>query len=164
MNTAACLPGHSEVLELVKMSAKMPIEILLVEDSEPDVILTQEAFLNADLPITLHVARDGVEALEFLRRENGHAKAPRPDVILLDINMPRKNGLEVLADLKADSSLQTIPVVVLTTSQADEDILRSYQSHASSYIVKPVEFEQFYSAIQALGEYMLGTVKLPPRS
>ena len=140
-----------------------PIEILLVEDNEPDVILTQEAFENARLPISLHVARDGVEALEFLRRENGYAQAPRPDVILLDINMPRKNGLEVLADLKADSALQTIPVVVLTTSQADEDILRSYQSHASSYIVKPVEFEQFYSAIQALGEYMLGTVKLPPR-
>ncbi len=144
-------------------SLPAPIEILLVEDNEPDVILTQEAFLDSSLPIHLHVARDGVEAMEFLRRENGYAGAVRPDVILLDINMPRKNGLEVLADLKDDPALRTIPVVVLTTSQADEDILRSYQSHASSYIVKPVEFSQFYKAIQSLGEYMLGTVRLPPR-
>ena len=139
------------------------IQILLVEDSEPDVILTQEAFLDAALPIVLHVARDGVEALQFLRREPGFEQAVRPDVILLDINMPRKNGLEVLSELKSDPNLRTIPVVVLTTSQAEEDILRSYQSHASSYIVKPVEFEQFYTAIQALGQYMLSTVKLPPR-
>ena len=140
------------------------IEILLVEDNEPDVILTQEAFVDANLPTHLQVARDGVEALQILRREGPHAAAPRPDVILLDINMPRKNGLEVLAELKGDPELRTIPVVVLTTSQAEEDILRSYQSHASSYIVKPVEFTQFYSAIQALGQYMLGTVRLPPRS
>jgi CheY-like chemotaxis protein len=140
------------------------IQILLVEDSEPDVILTQEAFLDAALPIVMNVARDGVEAMQFLRREPPFQGAPRPDVILLDINMPRKNGLEVLTDLKSDPILRTIPVVVLTTSQAEEDILRSYQSHASSYIVKPVEFEQFYTAIQALGQYMLGTVKLPPRS
>ncbi|WP_293912058.1 response regulator [Deinococcus sp.] len=144
--------------------AQAIIQILLVEDNEPDVILTQEAFLDAGLPITLHVARDGVEAMQFLRREPPYSGAVRPDVILLDINMPRKNGLEVLADLKADVKLRTIPVVVLTTSQADEDILRSYQSHASSYVVKPVEFSEFHSAIQALGQYMLSTVKLPPRS
>lgn len=151
-------------LDSMKMTPNAPIQILLVEDNEPDVILTQEAFLDAGLPINLQVARDGVEALQILRREDGFAGAPRPDVILLDINMPRKNGLEVLAELKADGDLRTIPVVVLTTSQAEEDILRSYQSHASSYIVKPVEFAQFYSAIQALGQYMLGTVRLPPHS
>lgn len=141
-----------------------PVEILLVEDNEPDVVLTQEAFEEADIPSALHVASDGVEALQFLRREGKYAAAPRPDVILLDINMPRKNGLEVLAELKADPELRSIPVVVLTTSQADEDILRSYQSHASSYIVKPVDFEQFYSAIETLGKYMLSIVRLPPRT
>lgn len=146
------------------MSKQKPIEILLVEDNEPDVVLTQEAFEDAEIPNSLHVAGDGVEALEFLRREGKYAHAPRPDVILLDINMPRKNGLEVLAELKADPELCAIPVVVLTTSQADEDILRSYQSHASSYIVKPVEFAQFYSAIEALGKYMLSIVRLPPRA
>ncbi len=145
------------------MSEQKPIEILLVEDNEPDVVLTQEAFEDAEIANNLHVAGDGVEALQFLRREGHFANAPRPDVILLDINMPRKNGLEVLAELKADPELRAIPVVVLTTSQADEDILKSYQSHASSYIVKPVEFGQFYSAIEALGKYMLTIVRLPPR-
>ncbi|WP_043817171.1 response regulator [Deinococcus maricopensis] len=141
-----------------------PIEILLVEDNEPDILLTQEAFEEARVPNRLHIARDGVEAMQFLRREAAFANKPRPDVILLDINMPRKNGLEVLEELKGDPELKTIPVVVLTTSQADEDILRSYQSHASSYIVKPVEFDNFYQAIQALGRYMLSIVRLPPRA
>jgi CheY-like chemotaxis protein len=139
-----------------------PIEILLVEDSEPDVILTREAFAAAGVSNRLHVARDGVEALEFLRREPGYEDVPRPDVILLDINMPRKNGLEVLAELKRDPLLMTIPVIILTTSQADEDILRSYQAHAASYVVKPIAFEQFYQAIQALGRYMLTIVRVPP--
>ena len=140
----------------------IPIEILLVEDSEPDVILTQEAFAAAGVANRLHVARDGVEALDFLRREDGYADAPRPDVILLDINMPRKNGLEVLAEIKRDPLLMTIPVIILTTSQADEDILRSYQAHAASYVVKPIEFGQFYQVIQALGRYMLSIVRVPP--
>ncbi|KEF34142.1 chemotaxis protein CheY [Deinococcus sp. RL] len=139
-----------------------PIEILLVEDSEPDIILTQEAFAAAGVSNRLHVARDGVEALDFLRRAPGYEEAPRPDVILLDINMPRKNGLEVLEDLKRDPSLMTIPVIVLTTSQADEDILRSYQAHAASYVVKPIDFAHFYLAIQALGRYMLSIVRVPP--
>lgn len=140
----------------------IPIEILLVEDSEPDVILTQEAFAAAGVANRLHVARDGVEALDFLRRGDGYADAPRPDVILLDINMPRKNGLEVLAEIKHDPLLMTIPVIVLTTSEADEDILRSYQAHAASYVVKPIEFGQFYQVIQALGRYMLTIVRVPP--
>lgn len=139
-----------------------PIEILLVEDSEPDVILTQEAFAAAGVSNRLHVTRDGVEALAFLHRQDGYADVPRPDVILLDINMPRKNGLEVLAEIKRDPLLMTIPVIILTTSQADEDILRSYQAHAASYVVKPIEFGQFYQVIQALGRYMLSIVRVPP--
>lgn len=118
----------------VTASAVRPIEILLVEDNEPDIILTQEAFEEARVANHLHVARDGVEALDFLYRRGPFEGKPRPDVVLLDINMPRKNGLEVLEEIKADPDLRAIPVIVLTTSQADEDILRSYQSHASSYI------------------------------
>ncbi|MFC4425369.1 response regulator [Deinococcus navajonensis] len=135
-----------------------PIEILLVEDSEPDIQLTCEAFSEAGIVNTLHVARDGVEAMELLRRRPG---IPRPDVILLDINMPRMNGLEMLEELKRDPALMTIPVIMLTTSQAEEDILRSYQAHAASYVVKPVDFERFYEAIRALGRYMLTIVRSP---
>ena len=140
-----------------------PIEILLVDDSEPDIVLTREAFAEAGILNRLHVTRDGVEAMSFLRQEEGYTRAPRPDVILLDINMPRKGGLEVLDELKSDPALSSIPVVVMTTSQSEQDVLRSYQSHASSYVVKPVEFEQFYAAIHALGRYMLTIVRLPPR-
>ncbi|GAA5511884.1 response regulator rcp1 [Deinococcus carri] len=144
------------------MPEATPIEILLVEDSEPDIMLTEEAFAAAGITNRLHVTRDGVEALAFLRQQEEYAEAPRPDVILLDINMPRMNGLEVLAELKRDPLLMTIPVIVLTTSQADEDILRSYQAHAASYVVKPIDFTHFYQAIQALGRYMLSVVRLPP--
>ncbi|NTX99631.1 response regulator [Deinococcus sp. JMULE3] len=138
----------------------MPVHILLVEDSEADIILTQEAFREAGILIDLNVARDGVEALEFLRDPT----CPRPDVILLDINMPRMNGLELLRVLKHDPAFMTIPVIMLTTSRAEEDILRSYQAFAASYVVKPVEFGKFYDAIQALGRYMLTIVRLPPRA
>ena len=140
-----------------------PIEILLVEDSEPDILLTQEAFEDARIANNLHVTRDGVEALSFLRRLPPFERAVRPDVILLDINMPRKSGLEVLNEVKADPELRHIPVVILTTSQADEDILKSYQGHASSYIVKPVGFDNFYQAIKAFEAYWLSFVRFPPR-
>lgn len=139
-----------------------PIEILLVEDTEADILLTEEAFAAAGIANRLHVARDGVEALAFLRGGGEDAGAPRPDVILLDINMPRMNGLELLAVLKRDPLLMTIPVIILTTSQAEEDILRSYQAHAASYVVKPIDFDRFYEAIQALGRYMLTIVRMPP--
>ncbi|BDP41489.1 response regulator [Deinococcus aetherius] len=139
-----------------------PIEILLVEDTEADILLTEEAFAAAGIANRLHVVRDGVEALAFLRQEGRYAGAPRPDVILLDINMPRMNGLELLAVLKRDPTLMTIPVIILTTSQAEEDILRSYQAHAASYVVKPIDFGRFYEAIQALGRYMLTIVRVPP--
>ncbi|ULH14712.1 response regulator [Deinococcus sp. KNUC1210] len=141
-----------------------PIEILLVEDSEPDILLTQEAFEDARIANNLHVTRDGVEALSFLRRQPPFEHAARPDVILLDINMPRKSGLEVLNEVKADPDLRHIPVVILTTSQADEDILKSYQGHASSYIVKPVGFDNFYQAIKAFETYWLSFVRFPPRN
>ncbi|MFC4426654.1 response regulator [Deinococcus navajonensis] len=147
------------------MSQLQPhIEILLVEDNEPDVLLTLEAFEDASVPNHMHVARDGVEALRFLRREGEYADAPRPDVILMDINMPRKNGLEVLEEIKADPELRSIPVVMLTTSQADDDVRNSYQRHASGYVVKPVGFENFQSAMRAFENFWLTFVRFPPRA
>ncbi|GBF06864.1 response regulator receiver protein [Deinococcus aerius] len=143
---------------------KPHIEILLVEDSEPDVLLTQEAFADARVPNRVHVVGDGVEALRFLRREGEHCSAPRPDVILLDINMPRKNGLEVLAEIKADPDLVTIPVVMLTTSQSDDDVRGSYARHASGYVVKPVGFENFLQAIRAFEDFWMTYVRFPPRA
>ena len=140
------------------------IEILLVEDSEPDILLTQEAFAEAQVKNRLHVARDGDEAIDFLRRRGEHAGAPRPDVILLDINMPRKNGLEVLTELKADPQLASIPVLILTTSQADTDISDAYARHASGYVIKPVGFENFLDAIRAFENFWLTFVRFPPRS
>lgn len=141
----------------------LPIEILLVEDSEPDILLTQEAFEEAKVKNRLHVARDGEEAINFLRRKGPHAQAPRPDVILLDINMPRKNGLEVLQELKADPDLATIPVLMLTTSQAEEDVRNSYARHANGYVIKPVGFENFLNAIRAFENFWLTFVRFPPR-
>ncbi|PTA68665.1 response regulator [Deinococcus arcticus] len=141
-----------------------PIEILLVEDNEPDVLLTLEAFEDSRVPNRMHVARDGVEALRFLRREGEHAQAPRPDVILMDINMPRKTGLEVLEELKADPELRSIPVVMLTTSQADDDVRSSYERHASGYVVKPVGFENFLGAMRAFEAFWLTFVRFPPRA
>ncbi|WP_288401936.1 response regulator [uncultured Deinococcus sp.] len=139
------------------------VEILLVEDSEPDILLTQEAFAEAQVRNRLHVARDGDEAIEFLRRQGQYAQVPRPDVILLDINMPRKNGLEVLAELKADPELASIPVLMLTTSQADTDVSDAYARHASGYVIKPVGFENFLEAIRAFENFWLTFVRFPPR-
>ena len=140
------------------------VEILLVEDSEPDILLTEEAFAEARVSNRLHVARDGEEALQFLRRQGEHAQAPRPDVILMDINMPRKNGLEVLEEIKADPELRPIPVLILTTSQAEDDVRRSYSGHASGYVVKPVGFENFLQAIRAFEDFWLTFVRFPPRT
>lgn len=140
-----------------------PIEILLVEDNEPDVLLTLEAFEDARVPNRLHVARDGVEAMRFLRGEGEHSGAPRPDVILMDINMPRKTGLEVLEEIKADPGLRSIPVVMLTTSQADDDVRASYERHASGYVVKPVGFENFLGAMRAFEAFWMTFVRFPPR-
>jgi CheY-like chemotaxis protein len=139
------------------MSEGQPIEILLVEDNAADVRLTQEALQEGKVRNHLTVARDGEEALEILRRPD----AVRPDLILLDLNLPRKDGREVLATLKADASLKHIPVVVLTTSSAEVDILKSYQLHANCYITKPVDLEQFVSVVRSIDEFWLTVVKLP---
>jgi CheY-like chemotaxis protein len=139
-----------------------PIEILLVEDNPGDVRLTQEAFKDGKVLNRLHVVEDGVEALAFLRRQGRYAGAIRPDIILLDLNLPRKDGQEVLAEIKADPDLRRIPVVVLTTSQAERDILKSYDLHANSYISKPVDLNQFLSVIRAIEDFWLTVVQLPP--
>lgn len=141
-----------------------PIELLMVEDNEGDVTLTLEALERARVKNRIHIATDGVEAMAFLRRQGEHANAPRPDLILLDLNLPRMDGREVLEALKADPELKTIPVVVLTTSQAEEDIIRSYKLNANCYITKPVDLQQFLQVIKSIGEFWLQVVKLPPSS
>lgn len=137
------------------------IEVLLVEDSPGDVRLTREAFKDAKVLINLHVASDGAEALAFLKREGVHCGAPRPDLILLDLNLPKKDGREVLAEIKESPPLKSIPVVVLTTSASEEDILRSYQLHANCYITKPVGLEGFLKVVQSIDNFWLSVVKLP---
>jgi len=139
-----------------------PIEILLVEDSPSDIDLTMAALAAAKVCNHLSVVEDGVQAVEFLRREGGYAQAPRPDLILLDLNLPRKDGREVLAEIKADETLKAIPVVVLTTSQAEKDVLRAYALQANCYISKPVDFQQFLGVIGAIEGFWLAVVKLPP--
>src|SRR3954453_17416872 len=138
-----------------------PIEILLVEDNPGDVRLTIEALKEAKVRNHLSVAKDGVEALAFLRREGSYAGGARPDLILLDLNLPRKDGREVLAEIKADASLRAIPVVILTTSQADQDILRSYELHANCYITKPVDLHQFITVVTSIEDFWLNIVTLP---
>jgi CheY-like chemotaxis protein len=138
-----------------------PIEVLLVEDSPGDVRLTREAFKDAKVHINLHVALDGVEAMKFLKREGDHANAPRPDLILLDLNLPKKDGREVLAEIKASSALKSIPVVVLTTSESAADIQQSYQFHANCYIAKPVGLEGFLKVVKSIDDFWLSVVKLP---
>lgn len=139
-----------------------PIDILLVEDSPGDVRLTREALKEGKILNNLHVAKDGVEAIEFLRRRGQFTGAVRPDLILLDLNLPRKNGTEVLAEIKEDDDLKSIPVVILTVSQADEDIIKSYNLHANCYIKKPVELNQFLEVVKAIEDFWLAIVKLPP--
>ena len=143
------------------MMVSSPIEILLVEDSPGDARLTIEALKEAKVLNHISIAEDGVEAMAFLRQEGEHAGAPRPDLILLDLNLPRKDGREVLAEVKADKSLALIPVVVLTTSQAEQDIAKSYQLHANCYITKPVDLDQFMEVIKAVESFWLTVVRLP---
>ncbi|MBX5493058.1 MAG: response regulator [Chloroflexi bacterium] len=138
-----------------------PIEILLVEDSPADVDLTREALEDAKVSNNLHVVADGVEALAFLRREGPYVEAPRPDLILLDLNLPKKDGREVLAEIKADPALRRIPVVVLTTSEAEQDIVRSYDLHANCYITKPVDLDAFIEVVRSIEGFWLAIVRLP---
>jgi CheY-like chemotaxis protein len=137
------------------------IHVLLVEDDPGDVLMTQEAFEHHKLRNQLHVVSDGVEALAFLRREGEFADAPRPGLVLLDLNLPRKDGREVLEEVKNDPSLRSIPIVVLTTSQAEEDILRSYDLYSNAYVAKPVDFERFIEVIRQIDDFFVSVVKLP---
>ena len=137
------------------------IEVLLVEDDIGDVVMTREALAEGKVLNRLHVVGDGVEAIEFLRRQGPHADAPRPDLILLDLNLPRRDGRQVLAEVKGDPDLRRIPVVVLTTSEAEEDILRSYDLHANAYVTKPVDFDRFVAVIHQIDEFFISVVRLP---
>jgi len=138
-----------------------PIEILLVEDNPGDVRLTKEALKEGKVLNKLHVAEDGVEAVEFLKREGSYTDMHRPDLILLDLNLPKKDGREVLAEIKTNENLKRIPVVVLTTSRSEEDILKSYDLNANCYITKPVDLDQFISVVKSINEFWLSIVKLP---
>ena len=137
------------------------IEILLVEDNPGDVRLTQEVLRGGKLHNNLHVVEDGIEALAFLRRVGNYTDAPRPDLVLLDLNLPKKDGREVLAEIKADSDLKRIPVVVLTTSKAEEDVFKAYDLHANCYITKPVDLDQFITVVRSVEEFWFTIVKLP---
>ena len=146
------------------IEAPTAIEILLVEDSPGDVRLTREALRDAKVQNNLHVALDGIEAMKFLGRDGAHADAPRPDLILLDLNLRRMSGREVLEQIKQNASLKSIPVVILTTSAAEEDIIRSYQLHANCYITKPVDLDQFIKVVKTIDNFWLAIVKLPRSS
>jgi CheY-like chemotaxis protein len=137
------------------------VNVLLVEDDDGDVLMTREAFEHYKIRNTLHVVTDGEQAIQFVRREGDFADAPRPGLIMLDLNLPRRDGLEVLAEIKADPELRLIPVVILTTSQAEEDIIRSYALHANAYVSKPVDFERFIEVIRQIDNFFITVVKLP---
>lgn len=148
--------------EKTEINAK-PVDVLLAEDNPGDVRLTREALKESKLWINLHVVEDGEAALFFLRQEGAYANAPRPDLILLDLNMPRRDGRKVLSIIKADENLKRIPIVILTTSNSEEDILKSYNLNANCYITKPVDFEKFITVVRAIEEFWLTIVKLPRR-
>jgi two-component system response regulator len=147
---------------MVTKSFPKHIEILLIEDSPADILLTREAFEESRIFNTIHVVEDGVQAMDFLNKQGDYASAPRPDLILLDLNLPRKNGREVLAEIKADPDLRKIPIVVLTTSNAEEDILKAYDLNANCYVVKPVGFDNFMRAVQSIRHFWFSVVTLPP--
>ncbi|OUL27156.1 response regulator [Nostoc sp. 106C] len=144
------------------LSAVMPIEVLLVEDNPGDALLTRIALEDSKITVHLNVVEDGVEAMAFLRKQEKYATVPHPDIVLLDLNLPKKDGREVLAEIKGDENLKRIPVVVLTTSQAEEDILKAYNLAANCYITKPVDFDQFVKIIRSIENFWFAIVKLPP--
>jgi CheY-like chemotaxis protein len=139
------------------------IEVLLVEDDPGDVLMTREAFEDYKVANRLHVVQDGADAMAFLRREGDFSGAPRPDLVLLDLNLPRMDGREVLQAIKSDAELASIPVVVLTTSEAEEDVLRSYSLHANAYVTKPVDFERFIEVVRQIDDFFVTVVRLPNR-
>jgi two-component system, chemotaxis family, response regulator Rcp1 len=140
------------------------VEILLVEDSASDVALIKVTLRHSQVPHNVHVVRNGVEAIDFLHKSGKYADVPRPDIILLDLNLPKKNGREVLEEVKVDPELNTIPIVILTTSSDPEDILRSYQLHANCYLTKPVDLDQFTNTIEQINSFWLQTVRLPAKT
>ncbi len=148
---------------MITDDSEKPIEILLVEDSPGDVRLTKEALKESKLRNVLSVVNDGVEALRYLRQEETYAKAARPDLILLDLNLPKKDGHEVLREIKEDPNLKRIPVIILTTSKTEEDVVATYNNHANCFITKPVDFNQFLNVIRKLEDFWLMIVKLPPK-
>ncbi|GGR75858.1 two-component system response regulator [Streptomyces humidus] len=145
----------------MSLPSATPIDVLLVEDDPGDELMTREAFEDNKIGNTLHVVRDGEEALDFLYRRAGHPDAPRPDLILLDLNLPKYDGRQVLEKIKSDPDLSHIPVVVLTTSAAEEDILRSYRLHANAYVTKPVDLDQFIAAVRQIDDFFVQVVRLP---
>lgn len=140
-----------------------PIEVLLVEDDPGDVLMTQEAFADYKIANRLTVVTNGEDAIAYLRKQGRYAEVPTPDLVLLDLNLPRRDGREVLRDVKGDPELRRIPVVVLTTSEAEEDVLASYDLHANAYVRKPVDFDQFVTAVRAIDDFFITVVRLPPR-
>jgi CheY-like chemotaxis protein len=140
-----------------------PLEVLLVEDDPGDTLMIREAFEDNKVPSHLHCVGDGIQGLAFLRAQGEHAGAPRPDLVLLDLNLPRKDGREVLAEIKEDPALRSIPVVILTTSDAQEDVVRSYDLHANAFVTKPVDFERFTDVIRQIDDFFVGVVRLPSR-
>lgn len=147
---------------MVNQEASRPIEILLVEDNSADVRLTKEALKENKIWVNLHVAGNGVEAMAFLRRQDGFTLAPRPDLILLDLNLPKKSGREVLSEIKVDDGLKRIPVIVLTVSAAEEDVLKAYNLNANCYIIKPIDIDKFMKVVRTIEDFWLTIVKLPP--
>jgi chemotaxis family two-component system response regulator Rcp1 len=148
---------------MMELYGPQPIQVLLVEDSPGDIRLTQEALKDAKIHINLHVVRDGEQAMSFLMREGEHANAPRPDLILLDLNLPKKDGREVLQEIKESPTLKIIPVVILTTSAAEADILRSYLLHANCYITKPVSLDGFLTVVKSIEDFWMSVVRLPSK-
>ena len=146
------------------MAVFRAIEILLVEDNPGDVRLTQEALKENKIRNNLHVAKDGIEAMKFLRQINGYKDAPRPDLVLLDLNLPKKDGREVLAEIKTDEKLRAIPVVILTTSDAEDDVARAYQMYANCYVRKPIDLNRFIDVVKVIENFWLSIVELPPNS
>ena len=146
---------------MIEPSGVRTRHLLVVEDDPGDVLLTREALAGSTTPLDVHVVEDGEAAVDFLRREGGHGDAPRPDLVLLDLNLPRLDGREVLARIKSDPVLQSIPVVVLTTSKAAEDVRRSYELHANAYVTKPAELDRFLTVVRQVGEFFLTVVRLP---
>lgn len=157
------VPARGRRSDMMGQEMGDPIEILLVEDNAGDVRLTREALEEAKVPNRLHVAPDGMAALQFLNKQKPFAGVPEPDLVLLDLNIPKRSGFEVLDQIKSDPHLRHIPVIVLTSSNADGDVLRSYQSYANSYVIKPVDLDQYFKVVEIIDEFWLSTVRLPGR-